>query len=162
MPITPLHFGVLAPINHFAKGKVSNTSFVLANLWLDWNAIQYWLFNLPLPDHDPGTHSFMAALYAGTLIAVFAIRTKAPYISMPWIYGAYLGTITHIILDMLVHSEMLPFYPLYSKGNPFYMGWMEPLSILLVPLGIWLIYEYVSSIRDWVVKRLEGTPALKT
>ena len=144
MPITPLHFGVLAPINHLAPGKVSNVSFILVNLWLDWNAIQHWLFNLPLSDHGPSTHSFMGALYGGTLVAVFALRTKSPYISLPWVYGAYLGAFMHILLDMLVHSEMLPFYPLDSiTSNPFYMGWMEPLSILLVPLVIWLIYQYV-------------------
>jgi len=30
MPIPPLHFGVLAPVNHFFPGKVSVFSFALS------------------------------------------------------------------------------------------------------------------------------------
>jgi hypothetical protein len=32
MPITPLHFGVLAPVNYLFPGKVSVVSFTLINL----------------------------------------------------------------------------------------------------------------------------------
>lgn len=46
MPITPLHFGLLAPINHFAPGKVSNVSFILATLLIDSNAIMYYVFGV--------------------------------------------------------------------------------------------------------------------
>ena len=44
------------------------------------------------------------------------------------------------LLDAMVHSEMLPIHPL--SGNPFYWGGMEPVSILLVPLAIWLTAQY--------------------
>jgi hypothetical protein len=49
MPLTPLHFGVLAPVNHFLPGKVSLVSFTLINLWMDGNAILYYGFGLSRP-----------------------------------------------------------------------------------------------------------------
>lgn len=51
MPITPLHFGLMAPIRHAAPRKVSVISFVLVNLWIDQPAITNWFMGLPLPSH---------------------------------------------------------------------------------------------------------------
>ena len=51
MPITPLHFGVPAPINHH-PGKVSNVSFVLANVWMDAHSIIYTLTGYGAISHD--------------------------------------------------------------------------------------------------------------
>jgi len=42
MPLSPLHVGVLAPVNHFFPGKVSNISFVLVTLWIDAQSIEGW------------------------------------------------------------------------------------------------------------------------
>lgn len=144
MPITPLHFGVLAPINHWFPKKVSNVSFILVNLWLDGNAILYYGFNLPYEQdlHDTMTHSLVAAWIMAGVLAVLGYKSRK------WLLGAFLGATSHVLLDMVVHSEMLPFYPV--EGNPFYLGWMEPLSLALVPLTIWLIVQYVSGILGWV------------
>lgn len=146
MPITPLHFGILAPINHFAPGKVSNVSFILVNLLMDGNAIMYYAFNVShlLDLHGRG-HTLVDALLWAGLIALFGLR------SQKWIFGAFLGGISHILLDMLVHPEMNPLFPI--DGNPFYMGWMEPLSMALLPLTVWLIVQYVSGSLSWVRKR---------
>jgi membrane-bound metal-dependent hydrolase YbcI (DUF457 family) len=148
MPITPLHFGVLAPINHFAPGKVSNAAFILTTLWLDAQAIAYWIFGLPLPDHTPTTHSFIGAIILATAISVLGFRSRK------WILGCLIAGVTHIALDMLVHSEMIPLWPM--PGNPFYMGWMEPLSVSLLALTIWLIVQTVSYTLGWLRKRQEA------
>jgi len=137
MPITPLHFGILAPINHFAPGKVSNVSFILVNLLMDGNSILYYAFNIThlLDPHGRG-HTFIDALILAAIISVFGFKSRK------WIYGAFLGGVSHILLDMLVHSQMNPLFPI--DGNPFYMGWMEPLSMALLPLTIWFIFQWVS------------------
>lgn len=137
MPITPLHFGVLAPINHFAPGKVSNWSFVMVNLWLDAESIRYTLTGYGAINHD--SHILWGALLMACIIGVFR-WTRA------WWYGALLGGVSHILLDTLVHIDMSPLDPLVP-GNPFYLGLMEPLSILLLGLCIWLTAQYVSGIR---------------
>ena len=58
MPITPLHFGVLAPVNHFFPGIVSLISFGLVNAWIDASYIEAALTGQPFPPHD-GVHSFV-------------------------------------------------------------------------------------------------------
>ena len=170
MPITPLHLGILAPLNHFLPGKVSNLSFILVTLWLDAAAIAYYAFGLEMGEfHGPETHSFIAAiaiagivsclgvLYMLWVAAMQARITLAAGQPWPWVLGALIGGMTHILLDAMVHSEMLPFHPI--AGNPFYWGGMEPVSILLVPLAIWLTAQYVKGMvglvqRNPVVARL--------
>lgn len=138
MPITPLHFGVLAPINHYAKGKVNNLSFMLVNLLIDLKSIIYGLTGYGAIDHA-GAHNFF-----GVLIPIFIIGLLW-FWRKEWWLGAILGGFSHVALDMLVHSDMEPFHPVLS-GNPFYLGLMEPLSLVLFGLCGWLIAQYVSNI----------------
>ena len=169
MPITPLHLGILAPLNHWLPGKVNNLSFWMVTLWLDASAIAYYAFGLEMGEfHDPETHSFIAAAAIASVVGVlgfmfYVIREfMRPGLinqdrAMSWFASAYLGGFSHILLDAMVHSEMLPFHPL--PGNPFYWGGMEPVSLLLVPLAIWLISQYVIGMvalarRSRVVARL--------
>lgn len=168
MPITPLHFGILAPINHLLPGKVNNLAFWIVTLWLDASAIAYYVFGLEMGEfHGPKTHSFIAAFALSGLVAAVGAMFYSIKIlifnedemdnAMAWLLGAYLGGFSHILLDAMVHSEMLPFHPL--PGNPFYWGGMEPVSILLVPLVIWLTAQYVRGMvglvqRSQVVARL--------
>ncbi len=155
MPITPLHLGILAPINHFFPKKVSNVSFIWVTLWMDLSAIAYYALGLTYDEfHSPSSHSFVAAtgiagvvLGIGILISVMKMsyhgRIEDELEKLPaWCWGAYLGALSHILLDAMVHSEMLPFHPL--PGNPFYWGGMEAVSLALVPPFVWLISQYAS------------------
>lgn len=154
MPITLLHLGLLAPINHFAPNKVSNVSFILVTLWLDANSILYALFGLPGIAH--GTeHSFAGAgLLSGIVAACYFGHSRSK-----WVYGAFIGGLTHVLLDMLFHAEMEPLFPF--KENPFYMDWMQPLSLVLLPLTVWFIGQSVSSVLGWVRKSQEPVAAEK-
>ncbi len=142
MPITPLHFGVLAPINHYHPGKVSNVSFVLANVWMDAHSIIYTLTGYGAISHDD--HVFWWALLMTPLIGIFK-WTRA------WWLGAFVGSTSHILLDMLVHQDMSPFDP-FIEGNPFYLGLMQPLSAGLLVLFAWLLAQYVSATGRWMGK----------
>jgi membrane-bound metal-dependent hydrolase YbcI (DUF457 family) len=73
--------------------------------------------------------------------------------SWPWVLGALLGCVSHVVLDGMVHPEMQPFAPLID-GNPIYLGIIEPLSWALLPLCGWLTAQYVSGTQEWVTKRL--------
>jgi membrane-bound metal-dependent hydrolase YbcI (DUF457 family) len=145
MPITPLHFAALAPVNYLFPGKVNLVSFTLINLWMDGNAILYFAFGLDRPElHAPTTHSLLAALVLANIVAVCGFRSRK------WVIGAFYGGITHVVLDMLVHAEMQPLYPIH--WNPFYVGFMEPLSLVLLPFMVWFIFQTVSYSRDWFQK----------
>lgn len=136
MPITPLHAGVLAPINHFAPGKVSNVSFILVNVWIDLPAILYVLTGTGEISHG-FDHTFFATFLYATFLGMLGFRSRK------WVAGAALGAISHTLLDSLVHPELQPFAP-FLEGNPLYLNAMEPLSGLLALLLIWLIVQIVS------------------
>lgn len=145
MPITPLHCGVLAPVNHWFPGKVSTISFVLVTTWIDAPQIYAALAGIPLPEHGV-QHSFAGAMIAAVIVAIPGMR------SMKWVLGAYLAALSHVLLDALVHSDMNPFWP--TEGNPFYAGLMEPVSLILLPFMIWFIVQTVSSANGWMRGRL--------
>lgn len=166
MPITPLHLGILAPINHLLPGKVNNLSFWLVTLWLDASAIAYYAFGLEMGEfHGPETHSFIAAFALSGLIAAVGALFYSIKIhffnedkmdnAMSWLLGAYLGGFSHILLDAMVHSEMLPIHPL--PGNPFYWGEMDIISCFLAFSLFWLICQYVSYMGDQARKILAVT-----
>lgn len=135
MPITPLHFGVMAPINHLAKSKVSNTAFVLINVIIDLPVIAMVLFPEVFKGdvlHGPLTHSFVGVMVLALLLSLFGYKSRK------WIQGIWIGGISHIVMDMLVHPDMAPLYP--KSGNVFYMGWMAPVSLVGFILMIcWLL-----------------------
>jgi hypothetical protein len=146
MPITPLHFGVLAPVNHLAPGRVSNISFVLVNAWVDLPAIMWWATGYGGPVHG-AEHSFLGVLPLVLYVGVLGL------LSLKWWLGAALGGLSHVVLDALVHSDMSPFYPL--TGNPLYADLMGPLSGALLVLCVWLTLQYVSSILAKIAWLLE-------
>lgn len=157
MPITPFHFGLLAPLNHWLPGRVNNLSFITANILMDLEAILYWASSQPLPEHGYMPHSFYGATVVATFACLLGIRSSgSPTIAGSWIIGALLGAMSHVLLDMLVHPEMIPLYP--KDGNPFYMGWMEPISWVTLPLLVWLTAQYASGILDWMKTVLGETP----
>lgn len=148
MPITPLHFGLLAPANHWFRGKVSVASFVLVNLWIDAEAILAWSNDLPLPSHDNAGHTMLGAMITAVIVALPGVR------SMSWALGSFVGAVSHILLDALVHPEMRPFEPVV-QGNPLYLDLMTPLSACLLPLAAWFTAQSVTYGFRFVRRRKE-------
>jgi membrane-bound metal-dependent hydrolase YbcI (DUF457 family) len=123
---------------------VHPVSFVLVNLWLDQASIIYTLTGYGAISH--ADHTFWGAFLLATIVSIF-------YWSRAWWLGAFIGGISHIALDMFVHADMSPFEPLV-QGNPFYLGLMEPMSLVLLALCAWLIAQYVSGILGWARRTL--------
>lgn len=134
MPITLLHFGLLAPLNYFSKYKVSNASFIITTLYIDANSIIYYLFNVGNYDHGM-SHTLLGVLFAGFIVWLCGFHNRK------WFMGALIAALTHLLLDGLVHGDMNPINGV--NGNFIFMGWMEPISLILVPLLIWLNVQYV-------------------
>ena len=146
MPITPLHFGILAPINHFAPRKVSNLSFILVNLWIDAPALVDWYEKIPLGVRFHAKHTLAGAIAIALAIGVLGFKSRA------WVLGALLGFVAHVLLDALADMDMVPFAPT-EDGTPIYLGLMEPLSLLLLPMLAWVVAQYVSGILGWLQGR---------
>lgn len=143
MPITPLHFGLLPVINRPSRPKISEAAFVLANIVTDIPVVLHVL-GQEFPGfggsqvfttlHGTLSHTFLGALVFGLIVGALGCRSRK------WWLGSFLGTLTHVILDMIVHSDVHPFAPI-SAANPFYVdGAYDVLSlILLVGLTVWVL-----------------------
>lgn len=145
MPLTPLHFGVLAPVNYLFPGKVSLISFTLVNAWIDLPFIEAALTGQPLPSHGD-FHTLAGVLIIGTIIAMPGVRYAK------WVIGAYLAALSHLLLDGLIHADMQPFG--WIQGNPLRVMDMQTLSIVLLPFMLWFIVQTVSLCGHWVKKHL--------
>jgi membrane-bound metal-dependent hydrolase YbcI (DUF457 family) len=143
MPITPLHFGLIPLINRITKRRMSVGGFILANCIADIQVLlqvyQEKIQELGGPKmigtlHDVLTHNFAGALAVGITLGVLRFK------SSQWWLGCILGSLTHVSLDMFVHTDVQPFSP-WSTANPFYFGSAhEILSIILViGLAVWLL-----------------------
>lgn len=145
MPITPLHFGLIPLLNRATRRTMSEGAFVLANVVADIPVVlavletekeQYGAPHYAHALHDVFTHNFAGALALGVVLGLFAFKKRG------WMLGCILGALTHVGLDMFVHTDVAPFAPL-TNWNPFYFdGAHAALSIALtVGLAIWIL-EY--------------------
>ena len=92
----------------------------------------------------------MGVLIVGTVVAMPGVRRAK------WVIGAYLGALSHLLLDGLIHPEMQPFR--WIEGNPLYLGIHQELSLFLLSLTLWFIVQTVSACGDWVRKRRVAEP----
>lgn len=143
MPITPLHFGLLPVLNRVTKRKIDAAGFVLTNVLADIPVIIMLIESenikqgapsIGLTLHGVATHTFPGALALGLILG--ALWFKWP----GWMLGCLLGALTHVALDMFVHSDVAPFAP-FTQWNPFYFEWAHgAFSIILaIGLGIWIL-----------------------
>lgn len=143
MPITPLHFGVIPVINRGLTTKLSAPAFILANVLADLPVVLH-LYASKVEQiggpvvtgtlHETFTHTFLGALVLGVILGLFKFKSKA------WWLGCLIGTVSHVTLDMFVHSDVYPFAPL-TQWNPFYFdaahAWLSVL--LLTGLVYWVL-----------------------
>ena len=136
MPITPFHFGPGALIKAAAPAHVSWTVFALANVLIDLEPIA--LFFITGDPAHPWLHTLPGALgvaavaaTAGRRPCVWALRLWNSRLSpaqarmlavQPQIgrgaawAGALLGTLSHILLDAIMHVDVRPFWPLDDRN----------------------------------------------
>lgn len=148
MPITPLHFGILAPINAARSKRVKLLPFFLVNAIMDLEAFFQIVLGIPSEAaiHGPETHSFLGAIRIALMIGVLFILTKD---RLEYFSGALIGGISHVFLDMMCHPEMKPLYP-FIEGNPYYipdgLAWVS--NIMLILTAWWLAQEIVHARRN--------------
>jgi len=153
MPISPFHFGPGALFKCVGPAHVSWTVFALANVLIDLEPIA--LFFLTGDPAHPWLHTLLGAIIVATVAATagrwpceWFLRwwnrqlspVQAQWLAAPtkigsasaWV-GALVGTISHILLDAVMHSDVRPFWPLV-QGNPL-QGLIAVQSELWGPQG---------------------------
>ena len=139
MPITPFHFGPGVLLKASAPGHFSWTLFVLANVLIDTEPVLLFLLT-GAPDH-PWLHTPLGALLVALVAATLGRPVCAAWLrwwnrqlspgQARWLgcgsridaraawLSALLGSATHLALDMLMHADVRPGWPLLD-GNPMF------------------------------------------
>lgn len=137
MPITPFHFGAGALVKCAAPAHVSWTVFALANILIDLEPIALFLFTGD-PAH-PWLHTLPGAIGVGVVAASAGKRPAEAFLrwwnrqlspaQAKWLAtqakitpasawtGAFLGTLSHILLDAIMHADVRPFWPIQEANT---------------------------------------------
>ena len=130
MPFTPYHMGPGILIKALLQGSYSLMVFGWAQIVMD---VQPLIVIITGQGHLHGfTHTYIGA----TLLAIFS-ALSGKYLSEIGLYiiglnrnwqvkiswwvafvSAFIGTLSHVLLDSIMHGDLEPFFPL-SNDNPF-------------------------------------------
>lgn len=136
MPFTPLHMGPGMALKAATGRHFSLISYGVAQVVMDIEPLVGILQGARVL-HGP-THTYLAALALGIIAAVLAPLIGRPilrrwnrelshyglswltapesFASIPVITGAFSGTLSHVLLDSLMHGDITPFAP-WSSAN---------------------------------------------
>ncbi|MDQ1816144.1 hypothetical protein RBA41_22865 [Massilia sp. CCM 9210] len=126
MPFTPFHLGPGAAMKAVGGRHFSFMVFGGAQVLIDIEPLVGLIQGADIL-HGP-THTLAGALLIGGVAALtgkpvseFVLRhLNIPHQRISWLAsctGAFLGTLSHIVLDAIMHSDMHPWRPL-SDANP--------------------------------------------
>ena len=133
MPFTPLHLGpgllLKAALGRRFSFMVFGGTQVLMDIEPGLGMLRGW------PVLHGYTHTLPGALVIGTVAGVigrpiseFVLRRlgigHAPFTWSASFLAAYLGSVSHVALDAVMHADMVPFWP-WIEGNP----WLRALSM---------------------------------
>jgi hypothetical protein len=152
VPFTPFHMGPGLALKAIAGRHVSLMLFGFSQVMIDLEPAIRILRN------DPFLHGFTHTYLGATLVALVSVALGRPicqwlldhwrpdpdsrFLSwlrgsgrIPWtaaLWGAFLGTYTHVALDSIMHFDMAPFAPI-SEANPLLrlvsVGWLHVLCV---------------------------------
>lgn len=166
MPFTPFHMGAALIVKPAARQHFSLIAFGFAQIAMDiepllgmilgWETLHGW------------THTVVGALLIALPVALLSPFAIAPIVRranrelqhyrLAWLVqpeqpsrgavwsGVLVGTLSHVLLDSLMHSDMRPLAP-FSDANPLlYAIGVDRVYALCVFVGIvgglsWLILE---------------------
>lgn len=136
MPVTPLHFGPGLLIKAVIPRHFSWCAFAGANVLIDIEPAAYWII-----EGDPAHrffHTYLGASIAGVvavLLSLFLLplwlhwwnrqlsSTQAKWLGVEPVVsrfsvwcGAMIGAWSHVLLDSIMHHDVVPFAPL-TQGN---------------------------------------------
>jgi len=150
MPFTPLHMGPAAVLKAAAGRRFSFTVFGYSQILIDLEPLVRLVRAEPVL-HGP-SHSYAGALVIGGIAVatgkwacetgirlwnhLFTHRWLQLERRIPWSVvaaSAFIGTFSHVLLDSLMHADMVPFRP-FSDARPV-LGLLSHAAV--VELCLW-------------------------
>ncbi len=149
MPFTPFHMGPALALKALAGRHFSVLVFGVAQVAMDIEPLVGLIRGSPVL--HGWTHTYVGALGIGAVTACVAPPLCRPILAfwnrlldellfqwhvseagigiVPALSGAFIGTLSHVALDSLMHADMGPLRP-WSHSNGL-LGWIEPLDLHL-------------------------------
>ena len=167
MPFTPLHMGPGLAIKAIAGRRFSLLTFGTAQVAMDIEPLIGLLRGADVL-HGP-THTYAAALVIAAIVASIAPlvcrlilrcwNRELFFCGLPWllesdsftlapvIAGAYIGTLSHVLLDSIMHSDISPLAPWSNANGLLGLISIETLHLScvgtgLLGVGIWLVVAW--------------------
>lgn len=139
MPFTPFHMGAGMAAKAVLDGRISLIAFGVAQVLMDIEpGVRMLHFG---GDLHGWSHTLPGALAIGALATVLSplliesivrrLNAEAKFSKVSWLcsarpprrwavaLGAYVGTLSHLFLDGLMHRDMHPFAP-FTNATPFF------------------------------------------
>lgn len=123
MPFTPYHFGPALLFGIILFRYIDFTTFVVANLIIDWRAALV-LFNLWMGPRHGWVHTFIGASIMSVILFVVMNYMRKEYreqhtqmslgqvpTKIKILLAAFAGTFLHVAIDSFHHPRMEPFMP---------------------------------------------------
>ncbi|MFB9244774.1 hypothetical protein IV454_14865 [Massilia antarctica] len=153
MPFTPLHLGPGAAMKAVGGRHFSFMVFGGAQVLMDIEPLVGLIEGADIL-HGP-THTLAGALLIGSVAALtgkpvseFVLRVlKIAHQPISWLascMGAFLGTLSHIVLDAIMHSDMHPWRPL-SNSN----GLLDLVSVNALHLACLVLAVLGGAVAAW-------------
>ncbi len=139
MPFTPFHMGPGIVVKALLQGSFSLMVFGWAQIVMD---IQPLIVMISGEGHLHGfSHTYLGATFLAVLsalsgkylsqVGLFVIGlNKLWAVNISWwvsFLSAFIGTMSHVLLDSIMHSDVEPFFP-FTKNNEF-LGLMSVQSL---------------------------------
>ena len=146
MPFSPIHMGPGFAIKSILKKNFSLMVF-------GWSQIVIDIHPLIVILSDRGTiHGFTHTYLGATLIAFFCalsgkylgelglkIMRKKEYLPINWnvaFISAFIGTYSHVLLDSVMHSDVIPFNPFWKSNILLSIVSVNTLHIFCLGTGL--------------------------
>ena len=129
MPFTPLHMGPGIAVKALMQRKFSLLVFGWSQIVIDLQPL------LVMLSGRGELHGFSHTLLGASLIGLLCGLTGKPlgqwglrllreprHLPLPWrvsFASAFIGTYSHVLIDSVMHIDVLPFYP-FNQANPLH------------------------------------------
>lgn len=144
MPFTPIHLGPGALFKGLGGDRFSFMVFGGSQVLMDLEPGYRMIVEDSIihgPSHTLGGATIIGAvaIVSGKPISEFVLRQiKYQQPTMTWLAattGAFVGTLSHVIFDAIMHADMMPWTPLSQANGLLGLISIEALHITCVALG---------------------------
>jgi membrane-bound metal-dependent hydrolase YbcI (DUF457 family) len=146
MPVTPFHLGPGAAFKAAGGRHFSFMVFGGSQVLMDIEPLVGIIQNKPILHGY--SHTIVGALLIGLIagligkpISAFVLKLlRIPHPPFTWIAafsGAFIGTLSHVGFDAIMHGDMNPLAPL-AQGNPL-LGFISVSGLHLLCLALGLV-----------------------